>query len=415
MDHRPVRVVVVSDIDFGGAWVACRRLVAALRASREAEVEWIIADGCPRTGVTIASRRPGLANLLRYRWRSRWKGESARVEQAYHEANVLCQVGKRKPDIIHLHNIHERMSFALVERLPRETPLVWTLHDMWPLTGGCIYSYACDRYVSGCSGDCPCGEAEEDRRRLWQRQERFYRNNARRLTFVGLSRWLADCVDRRLGVHGRARHILHALPLDVFRPVADKATVKRTLGLDPNVKVILAAADAMSDPRKGNDYLVQSLALLGSRRSLPVQVVAVGKWQDKSNLPGKWILPGPIRDEQLMNLYFNAADVHVLPSLADNLPNTLAEAAATGTPSVTFDVGGCPEAVSPGVTGFVARYKDAEDLGRQIERVLDLPGEAYAALCRQCRLEAEKRYDERQQAGRYLELYHEIREGGGKR
>jgi glycosyltransferase involved in cell wall biosynthesis len=121
-----------------------------------------------------------------------------------------------------------------------------------------------------------------------------------------------------------------------------------------------------------------------------------------------------VRDERLMNLYYNAADVFVLPSLADNLPNAALEAAAAGTPCVTFGVGGCAEAVLDGTTGFVAGRGDAAALAEGISRIISMRGgerQAMRAKCRECAVD---RFAPSMQAARYVRIFEELLDRRGR-
>ena len=121
-------------------------------------------------------------------------------------------------------------------------------------------------------------------------------------------------------------------------------------------------------------------------------------------MPGGWRLAGTIEDERLLNLYYNAADAFALPSLEDNLPNTLLEAMAAGTPCVTFDVGGCGEVVKEGVTGYTARAGDAADLADRVVQILSASSEERDAMALACRERAVKCYALSVQAHRYADL-----------
>jgi len=163
----------------------------------------------------------------------------------------------------------------------------------------------------------------------------------------------------------------------------------------------LAGAHSAADPRKGGAFIAEALSRQ-ELRTAPVTVVVFGDVEPGHKaLPG-WMFTGRIRDERLMNLYYNAADLFVHPSLADNLPNTLIEAMAAGTPAVTFDIGGCAEVVRHEKTGYVAKYRDVGDLANGIQWILGMPADEKQQIQRRCRELAENEYAVELMAGRYM-------------
>ena len=137
----------------------------------------------------------------------------------------------------------------------------------------------------------------------------------------------------------------------------------------------------------------------------PVGVVVFGQGGGDLSLPEHWLHKGLIHDEELLNLWYNVADVFVLPSMADNLPNTLLEASAAGTPSVVFDTGGCAEIVRDGETGFVVEKGDVAALADRVLRVLTMPEAPIRTMQARCRSVAESEYGLVLQARRYAALF----------
>jgi glycosyltransferase involved in cell wall biosynthesis len=198
------------------------------------------------------------------------------------------------------------------------------------------------------------------------------------------------------------------IPIDVFRPIGNKIAVRQVLNLPLDGAIVLCGAQTVSDPRKGTRFLIDALKKIREKRRDSIKVVAFGYKPSDGTLPDDWVHTGTIHDEALLNLYYNAADVFVLPSLADNLPNTLIEATAAGTPSVTFDSGGCAEVVRDGANGFVARAGDAGHLAECIEKVLAMKDDQRLEMGEACRQIALREYDPKMQAQRYIELFESI-------
>ena len=409
-------ILLVSDLATGGAAVACGRAYEGMRRAAAYRVMWLAADGADGSGTVSANAWPSLRCLVAERMVrrfSRLRRIASAVRLAANEECVLRAIrGQPELRLVNIHNIHERMSFSLLEKLPKHTPLVWTLHDMWPLTGFCSYSYGCEKYLDGCRGDCPeQSRAVVDQEREWQRRHSFYCRNKERLAFVAPSEWLTKCARRRLGDDIRVECIPYSLDLEVFRPVLDRMTCRRVLGL-PDMPIVLAGAQLPGEKRKGMAMLIDSVARLRQRVGNSFGVVLFGNYREDRKLPPDWILLGTVKDEALLNLYYNSADVFVMPSMADNFPNTLLEATAAGTPSVTFDVGGCPEIIRDNLNGFVTGCGDVEGLVSGMERILTADPGSAAELRANCRRIAEEEYALGIQAGRYQELFSELMERG---
>ena len=407
-------ILLVSDLTRGGAASSCRRLFRALRGIG-VQAQWLAMRGSEDGDASVAASWPDLPALIVRRLMATVRSDPAamvRWESLYYERCALKAVRQRHPALINLHNLHEAASFAFVERLPREIPLVWTLHDMWPITGYCCYSLNCGKYLTGCAGDCPqmgrWGVALKRPCEEWRRRDLFFRKNQARTILVAPSRWLAECARRRFTGLIRTACIPYGVDVGVFKPMADRRAARQALALSEDVRIALTGTASLDEKRKGLRFLVQAARMLSPGRTAPLTVIALGTVWGQSRLPTDWILPGMIRDETLLNLYYNAADVVVLPSVGDNLPNMLLEATAAGTPCVTFDVGGCSEIVLHGRTGFVAKLGDADDLATCIEQVLTLPREAVEAMRVLCRETAVSTYRPEIQANAYASLFQQM-------
>ena len=409
------RIFLISDLTWGGAAIDCSRLFDGLRELDAISLEWRACDGDSGSGVVVGSDWPSVPYLALTRIVQRFDRSGvtvSRLDKAAAGKAVSKYLAKQNPSLINLHNIHEQLNFDILQQIPRSIPIVWTLHDMWPLTGYCCYSFDCDKYLHACQGECPqagkWGTVLRQQDREWQKRQSFFDKNQHRITFVAPSQWLVNCAEARFNGNIRVEHIPYGLDLAEFKPLAEKNDLRRILGLSDKSAMVLVCAASLEDERKGTRLLVEALSHVEKQKE--ITVVAVGKKWSADWLPSSWVYPGVIRDTQLMNLYYNAADVFVLPSLADNLPNTLVESTAAGTPCVTFDVGGCAEVVRDGKTGFVAQLGSTESLAECILRVLNLTANEAEKMRQRCRLVAEEEYSQELQAKRYLKLFDEMME-----
>lgn len=317
-----------------------------------------------------------------------------------------------EPDVVNLHWVNE--GFLRIETLPKlERPVVWTLHDSWPFTGGCHIPLDCRRYTSSC-GSCPALGSTRERdlsRWTWHRKARSWQGVP--LTVVTPSRWLARCArDSSLFRNLRIEVIPNGLDL-ARTQVVNKAFARKVFGLAEGKKYILfGAVSSTSDRNKGFQFLEPALRKLSQAGFGSDHEVLVFGSTEPENPPGfalKTHYLGYFHDEVSMSLLYSAADLFVAPSMQENLPNTIMEAMACGTPCVAFDVGGIPDLICHKENGFLAEPFRPESLAEGMAWVLK--GEADAAtLARACRIKVESEFNIVTCGERYLKLYRELAE-----
>lgn len=320
------------------------------------------------------------------------------------------QVTQLNPDIINLHWISA--GYLKIETIAKfQSPLVWTLHDMWSFTGGCHYNQSCDKFTTAC-GACPqLGSTRELdlSRQIWQRKQKAWRNL--NLTVVTPSRWLGDNAkasslfsDRRVEV------IPYGLDTDTYRPI-DQATARKLLKLPQDKQLVLfLSLNATSDERKGFHLLqpaLQQLSQSGWQDKLELMVVGSSPPENPPELGFKAHYLGILTDDLTLALVYSAADVFVASSLQDNLPNTVLEAIACGTPCVTFNIGGMPDMIEHQQNGYLARPFIIEDLAQGVRWVLEDPTRLQS-LADYSRTKAKQEFSLKIQARRYQNLYQEI-------
>lgn len=310
----------------------------------------------------------------------------------------------READVIHLHWINQGfLSLRTIRKILHSGKrVVWTMHDQWPTTGVCHYSDGCMRYETECH-DCPAllrPSSNDLSRSVFRKKKALY--NEGRITFVACSEWLASIA--RKSALGKGQEIISIPnPIDttLFRP-QNRRAVRRLLGLPEDDIIILFACQSVTDKRKGLGYLIEAMRGLDG---ITVALVGGSSGETAALMPKgvKVIGLGQIGDVTMMANLYAAADAFVTPSLQDNLPNTIMEAMACGTPCVGFNVGGIPEMIDHLVNGYVAQYKDAADLARGIRHVTS-PDNALR-LGEAARAKVMTTYSEASVAARYLEVY----------
>jgi glycosyltransferase involved in cell wall biosynthesis len=312
-------------------------------------------------------------------------------------------------DVINLHWIAGFVDYqSFFARMPQVTPVVWTLHDMNAFTGGCHYDLGCDRHAKTC-GACPqlgSSNPTDLARQIWQRKKAaFGRVPSNRLHVVTPSQWLArKFSESSLGRSFSVSIIPYGLETEDFAP-RDRHTARDFLGIPREAAVILFVSEAVDDRRKGFALLAQALSGL----DVPdLFLLSVGRGTLSLDVKIPWLHFGNVNHDRVLSFVYSAADVYVIPSIQDNLPNTVLEAMACGTPVVGFDIGGVPDMVRPGVTGLLAPAGDVQGLRATIAELLLNP-ERRAAMAANCRRIAVDEYALEVQARRYVELYESIR------
>lgn len=314
------------------------------------------------------------------------------------------------PDLLHLH--WTAGGFLRVETVGEFTaPVVWTLHDMWPFTGGCHYSAGCTRYTGSC-GCCPQLDSSIEKdlsRRIWARKKRAWRQVP--LTVIAPSRWMADCA-KASSLFGTAdiRVLPNGIDTTLFRPCS-QTKARETLRLPQDKRLILfGAMDPTGDPRKGFQHLrhaCRDLAGEGLAGSVELVVYGATPAGTPPDLGLKAHYLGRVTDDTTMALLYSAADVFVASSLEDNLPNTVMEALACGTPAVAFRVGGIVDLIEQGETGWLAEPFDHRELARGIVYLLE-DALRRIAMGRRAREGVVRRFASEVVARRHLDLYQEL-------
>jgi glycosyltransferase involved in cell wall biosynthesis len=317
----------------------------------------------------------------------------------------------QQAEVVNLHNTHGGyFDLTALPGLSRRKPLIWTLHDMWAFTGHCAYDMGCGRWPTGC-GACPRLHDElalrwDTTALLWRLKKWIYARS--QLTIVTPSRWLANLVRSSPLLD---RFDVHCIPNSVdtgqYAPL-DRALARQALALPQDLQLIMFSSEQVDNQRKGGQLLERVVARLvheqGGRLGLLVLGAGGERWKKVSSVPAYDI--GTVFHERMIALCYAAADVFVLPTLADNLPNVLLEGMACGTPCVSFDVGGVGEVVRHMQTGYLARPGDEDDLLRGIELLL-VDDEIRRRLSANAREVALTEYTLGVQAHRYAELYSE--------
>lgn len=304
----------------------------------------------------------------------------------------------RDADIINLHWVSGFLDYQSFFR-NNTKKIVWTLHDQNPFTGGCHYSQICLKYTSDCS-DCYLwgdnktlkGETKENL------TLKIIALNKKNISIAAPSKWLLD-LSSKSTLFGNLKHyhIPYGLDTDIYLPQI-KSEARKAFNIGNEKKVLLFISDKLFEERKGFKLLEQALAMINRR---DIQLLAVGKKsssQDNLNIQ----YAGHISDDAKMVAAYNAADAFILPSLQDNLPNTMLEALSCGVPVIGFPAGGIGECIKTGENGILADDISAASLAKAIEDYLN---NKYNFDTQRIRNSAVGNFKDSKQANAYIELY----------
>lgn len=307
-------------------------------------------------------------------------------------------------DIVHLHWVNGLLSLKGLRRMRK--PVVWTLRDMWPFTGGCHYTMGCDRYEDAC-GKCPQLQSSTTRDLSALVLSRKLDSLPDNICVVPISEWLAGCARRSaLFSQTRIETIYNCVDTTEFFPIP-QIEARRALGLPNDRRIVALGAQRLQDFYKGTDLALEALRQLADKNlHLLIFGDAMGLPADK--LPAQSTLLGFVKETGALRMAYSAADVFVAPSRMEAFGKTLIESMACGTPVVCFDKAGPGEIVDHEVTGYKARPFCPSDMARGIEWVLGLRQEEALILRESARKRAETKFDAPVVAGHYLDLYRRV-------
>jgi glycosyltransferase involved in cell wall biosynthesis len=318
-------------------------------------------------------------------------------------------------DVINLHWVAGFLSTRhIAELISLGKPVVWTFHDEWAYTAGCHYTNDCHGFLSDCA---QCPQIESDPLEF---TSKMLINKIEGLSKLDLiitpSRWLSTQVEKSIVFKNIPREVIpYSIESDLFHPV-DKTEAKRYFGIDPKELVILFGADDGSDKRKGFHKVVEAFHYLNERQDWQeaisknsVKLLIFGHpSMEIENLKIPFTLLGRIENDQEMAMVYSAADLFLLPSLEDNLPNTMLESFGCGTPIVAFHTGGMVDMIKEGINGYLAPLSDAKSFSEKIIHYWQLSKDERSQLGKNARDLIERNYQLPIQAKSYEIIFSKL-------
>ncbi len=415
-----MRVLIVNTSErTGGAAVAANRLMDALN-NNGVKAKMLVRDKTTED-ITVV----GLSKTLLAQWHFLWerwcifchllfkRQHLFDIDIANSGFDITRLPEFKEADVIHLHWVNQGMlSLDSIRKIVKSgKPVVWTMHDMWPATAVCHLTLGCHKFNSSCR-HCKYlpkyAWGTDLANKVWKRKQRLLGGS--NISFVACSKWLADEARKSSLLSGhQVCNIPNPIDTRLFCP-KDKEEARLRLQLPAEKRIILFIAQRATNPYKGMDYLMEAcqrmVALHPEMRENTCVAILGGHAEEcVEKLPFQAIPMGYVSDENRIVDIYRSADVFVLPSLSENLPNTIMEAMACGLPCVGFKVGGIPEMIDHCKNGYVANYRDAADLAGGIHWILD---EADRDLLgKECVRKVMHNYSQHMVTSQYIEVYNE--------
>jgi len=420
-----MKILQVSMSDSGGAGIAAVRLHLALldkgvdcklltlKKTRDDIPEHYVFDKKDTSSCPLLTQAMTFVDrvLKRFKLRSDYY-RSRRKKYAYGSAQGTdmfnfnfseYQIEKhslaREADIIHLHWVCGGfLDFqGFFNRVSNH--VVWTLHDMNPFTGGCHYSYDCLGYEKDCRA-CPQLEGAKSNsaaQRMLAEKIKVLHGQDRSLSIVTPSRWLMDCSEKsKLFGDYPHRHIYNIVNEKSFY-LDDKARSRERLSLPAEKKIILCIG-SLDYARKGNNIIAEALPLLNHQ---DVILCCVGRVSETHKDNPSIVQLGYVKDSNKMRDIYNAADIFVLPTMADNFPNTIVESLLSGTPVASFYVGGVPEQINES-NGILIEKRDPQSVATSLDQFFDNQGAYQSELISE---QASEIYANAGTVAKHMDLY----------
>ena len=414
----------------GGAAIACLRLLKTLNQTEGIDATLLVQEkkrdnsNVKAIAKTWLQKKLAFGRFIQERLFFKFQEKNKEIRFAFSPANSGIDISEhplvQEADIIHLHWIN--FGFLSIKSLEKlfalNKPIVWTLHDMWAFTGGCHHSGDCENFRNSC-GNCiqylKNPSPTDLSNQVWERKNAIFSPtpalpNREGVSFIACSQWLAKrAKNSSLLKDFTVKAIPNPLDTSLFSP-QNKADARKKLGLPTDKRLILFVAAKVSVIWKGFSYFQESLEILKTQNpnNQEIELVVLGESDTDTiqKLPFKAHALGRISDVNQIVSVYSAADVFVTSSIQENLPNTIMEAMACGTPAVGFEVGGIPEMIESYKNGFLAKYKSAESLAEGMKWVLFEAN--HAELSNNARQKVLNNYSERVVLEQYLEVYRSL-------
>ena len=396
----------------GGAAVACNRLHEALvangydskmlvreKSSNDASV-YVFSESIIRKKINLAFFFIELF-ILRF-----FKKKGYDFSLPWFGPDLSKHTLVQEADIIHLHWVQN--SFVTLRTIKKlealNKPIVWTLHDMWAFTGGCHYNGTCRKFEKQCES-CPQlkNNSIVDFSKVTFKEK--LNTYSSKIQIVTPSKWLSsEAKSSKLFSNNTITTIPYNIDFNLFKPT-DKKTARKKFNLNINKKIILFVSMNVEDERKGFKWFKE--AILKLENEVPnwinnYEILAIGRSSGEKHFNTKIHYTGRLSNIEMISAAYSAADVFIAPSEQDNLPNTVIESLACGTPVVAFNIGGMPDMIEHKKNGYLADFANIDELSSGLLFCISTP------LNQIVRETAMHKFNEQMVVSEYAKLYNDI-------
>lgn len=302
----------------------------------------------------------------------------------------------KNADVIHCHNLHSGFfDLSTMQKMAKEKPVIWTIQDLWPMTAGCTDT-------GRCLGERPRRFflfLWDRRKAILKEKEKIYRHTD--MHVVAGSKWTKQHMENSILKNNKQYLIHNAIDTRLFRPY-EKETERKNLGLPADKKIILfVAVGGSQNGTKGWGFVKQTIDHYQDSDDITFLCIGGAPKEKEKNV----IYTDYIEDKTLLARYYSASDVFLYPTMADSFGLVVAEAMACGTPVVTFNTDAVPELVEHKKNGYVAEYKNLEDLLAGLQWVLGLKTEEVKKMRSDSSQKITEHFSLESMVNKYMELY----------
>lgn len=337
---------------------------------------------------------------------------SYRKNDKYATKQILDAIDKYNIDIVHLQNIHGNyMGIEDVAEIAKRCRVIWTLHDMWSMTGHCAHAFECTKWIEGNCSNCPKPDtypaitSDIANEILACKKETFTGKN---IVFVSPSEWLKNKFMQSHLKNEKIFVINNGIDVDKFQP-ALRMELRDKYHIPVLKNVVLFAASNLNSQFRSFPHLLEALEMLEDKKKYCLVVIGTCDTPIKFNDEFEVHQMGYVTDESVMNELYILSDVYITPSLADNFPCTTLESFASGTPVIAFASGGLTEQIDE-TCGLLVEPGNSKELAQAITTAFS-DKQKLREMGLNCRLKSIREYSEKTMLKKYTELYQKMLKG----
>lgn len=341
---------------------------------------------------------------LLYNRTKSYLANNSRRNDFFSREKIIKTIKDKKIDIVHFHNIHGNyLGIKDISKISKHCKVVWTLHDMWAMTGHCAYSLSCENWYKNECYECsnkelyPITRQNVSYNRFLLKEAYFTGQN---INFVVPSNWLLEICKKSFLRNEKISVIENGVRVPQISDL-QRAEIRKKLELDDNKITLMFTANELENRYKGLKVLLQALESVKNKKRFQLLIVGKGE-KVEFNKEYECRYMGYIQRQQEMDELYLAADVLIFPSQAENFPCTILESMAVGTPVIASRVGGIAEQIDE-EAGWLFEREDTNELARIIENLSFT--ESYKMKRKNCRLRIQKEFTEEKMMDKYYKLY----------